>query len=90
MNPCPGQDSRNLTTSYHPCPACHYAVEFFSDELVRRCPKCKAEVTREQMPTCIQWCQAARECIGAERYDAIMAQLKTVTGREQARRLSPD
>ncbi len=73
---CPGQDSRKLTVSYRPCPECGELVEFFSDETRARCTKCRAVVLIEQVPNCVQWCEAARECIGAERYDAIMKELK--------------
>jgi len=73
---CPGQDSRKLTVSYHHCPECGEPVEFFSDETRTRCSECRAVVVKEQAPNCIQWCEAARECIGAERYDAIMKDLK--------------
>ena len=73
---CPGQYSRKLTVSYHPCPECGELVEFFSDETRTRCSECRAVVVKEQAPNCIQWCEAARECIGAERYDAIMKDLK--------------
>ena len=72
MTGCPGQDFRKLTVSYHPCPTCGKAVEFFSDEMQTRCRNCKTVVSKEQAPTCIQWCKAARQCIGAERYDEIM------------------
>jgi len=73
---CPGQDSRNLTVSYHPCPVCGKLVEFFSDELMVKCSACKTEVSKEQVPSCVQWCKAARSCIGAKRYDAIMDQIE--------------
>jgi len=76
MSRCPGQDSRKLTIGYHKCPTCGYAVEMFSDELRRRCPQCRTEVEREQTPSCIQWCPAARRCIGSERYDAILKQMQ--------------
>lgn len=76
MPRCPGQDLRNLTVSYHPCPKCNKPVEFFSDELRVRCPHCKTMVYKKQAPTCIQWCKAARECIGAEMYDMIMGRMK--------------
>ncbi len=72
---CPGQDSRKLTISYHPCPNCGKPVEFFSDEFRLRCPNCKTIVMKEQSPSCIQWCQSARECIGAELYDKLMGKM---------------
>jgi hypothetical protein len=75
MTRCPGQDSRKLTVSYHPCPTCGEMVEFFSDENRVRCPKCKQMVVKDEAPSCIQWCKAARECLGADRYDRLMTAL---------------
>ncbi|MEW6202403.1 MAG: phosphohydrolase [bacterium] len=72
---CPGQDPRKITISVHPCPNCGYAVEFFSDEIRVKCPSCKTYVTKERLPTCIEWCKAARECIGEERWKALMEQM---------------
>lgn len=68
---CPGQEGRMLTASLHPCPRCGYRVEMFSDEQRVLCPKCKASVTRETAPSCIQWCASARQCLGEERWKAL-------------------
>jgi len=72
MSRCPGQDLRNLKVSYHPCPNCRHPVEFFSDELRRRCPKCNTMLNQEQTPSCIQWCKAAKDCLGPELFQKIM------------------
>lgn len=73
---CPGQDLRRLTVSYHPCPKCGKLVEFFSDEMRLRCPQCKTVIYKKQVPSCFQWCKAARECLGPERYAELMGKLK--------------
>ena len=86
MPRCPGQDTRKITIGYHRCPTCGYAVEMFSDELRRRCPKCKTEVHKEQTPSCIQWCAAARQCIGPKRYEEIMKVLAEGQGDDEAQR----
>jgi HD superfamily phosphodiesterase/predicted RNA-binding Zn-ribbon protein involved in translation (DUF1610 family) len=65
---CPGQDPRKVSAESLKCAACGYAVEVFSDELRRRCPRCGAEVTRTQVPSCIGWCRAAKECVGHDAY----------------------
>ncbi len=69
---CPGQDARNLSVSLHPCPECGYAVEIFSDEMRRRCPKCGAIVLKEEAPSCVAWCSSARQCLGEERWRELM------------------
>ena len=65
---CPGQDDRNLKVETIKCAKCGYKVEIFSDEIQHSCPKCKSKVTREKMPSCIDWCKYAKECIGEEKY----------------------
>ncbi len=74
MSRCPGQDTRKLTISIHPCPNCQRPVEMFSDEMRVRCPHCKTVVHKDRAPSCIQWCQAARECLGPELYDRLLGQ----------------
>jgi DNA-directed RNA polymerase subunit RPC12/RpoP len=66
---------RKLTVSYHPCPNCGKPVEFFSDEMRIRCPNCKTLVNKESAPSCIQWCKAARDCLGPELYDQLVGKL---------------
>jgi len=61
---CPGQDARNRTTAVIRCPSCGYDVEIFSDEIKRACPQCKKLVFCKDMPSCVDWCSHAKECIG--------------------------
>ncbi|MEK6646494.1 MAG: HD domain-containing protein [Candidatus Firestonebacteria bacterium] len=68
---CPGSDTRFIKVEVHKCDKCGYEVEFFSDEVNTRCPKCKNTVYREKTPSCIDWCKHARECIGEERWRQI-------------------
>jgi len=63
QNKCPGSE-KGLRVSIKRCPNCKEEVEFFSDEVRRRCPKCKTEITAESIPSCIEWCASARECMG--------------------------
>ncbi len=65
-NKCPGQDRRNLKVRMLECPDCGYKVEIFSDEINAKCPKCKTLVYQERLPSCIDWCKRASECIGEE------------------------
>lgn len=68
ISKCPGQDDRNIRVERLKCPDCGYEVEIFSDEIKVSCPKCKGLVCRERLPSCVDWCKAARECIGEEKW----------------------
>ena len=65
---CPGQDFRNLRVSLYKCPNCGAEVEIFSDEIKVKCHKCGEKVYREKIPSCIEWCASARQCLGEERW----------------------
>jgi NADH pyrophosphatase NudC (nudix superfamily) len=65
---CPGQDFRNLRVSLHKCPNCGAEVEIFSDEIKVKCQKCGEMIYREKIPSCIDWCASARQCLGEERW----------------------
>lgn len=68
---CPGQDMRNLTVSLHICSNCGTEVEIFSDEVRVKCHKCGHMVYKEKTPSCADWCQYARLCLGEERWKEI-------------------
>lgn len=80
---CPGQDMRNLRVSIHKCPNCGSEVEIFSDELGAKCQKCGTKVMREQVPTCIDWCAHARECLGEERWRELRGQTEQTSNATQ-------
>jgi predicted RNA-binding Zn-ribbon protein involved in translation (DUF1610 family) len=61
------------------CIRCGEEVEIWSFEAITRCPKCGSVVCRTQGATCLDWCSAAKACVGEETYARIMAE------REQAR-----
>jgi predicted RNA-binding Zn-ribbon protein involved in translation (DUF1610 family) len=68
MDKCPGQDKRNLKVEVIICPSCKNRLEFFSDEIKLVCPKCKELVCRKKLPSCVDWCKYARECVGEDRW----------------------
>jgi DNA-directed RNA polymerase subunit RPC12/RpoP len=68
MPKCPGQDTRNLKVALYKCQKCGYEIEIFSDELKAKCRKCGGYVYKEKAPSCIDWCPAAKECIGPEKW----------------------
>jgi len=69
---CPGSDRRDIKASLHPCPVCGHIVEMFSDEMHARCRNCGADVQRDAVPPCVQWCKAAKQCLGEERWKRVM------------------
>jgi hypothetical protein len=65
---CPGQDTRywrpgdifNVT-----CASCGNEVEFFRDDVKRRCSRCDTVVQNPRLSTgCARWCGHAKECLG--------------------------
>ena len=68
---CAGQDFRNLRVSLHKCPKCKAEVEIFSDEIKIKCQKCVEIVYRDKVPSCIDWCVSARQCLGDKRWNEL-------------------
>ena len=65
---CPGQDNRNLRVELYKCQDCGAEVEIFSNEVKVKCYQCGKMVYRERMPSCIDWCALARQCLGEARW----------------------
>jgi hypothetical protein len=65
---CPGQDMRNWKPEdiYDvKCPGCGMAVEFFKDDIKRRCPKCRRQIPNPKLDLgCLEWCDYAEYCTG--------------------------
>ena len=69
---CPGaKEIREVRPEDMECPQCGMEVEIWSDELSARCRGCGARVSREQGPSCIDWCSFAEQCIGTEKYERL-------------------
>ena len=69
---CPGAiNIREATPEDIDCPQCGEEVEIWSDELIAKCSHCGASVSRDQGPSCIDWCNFAEECIGTEKYQRL-------------------
>jgi ribosomal protein S27E len=65
---CPGQDFRWLRVELYKCPNCGTEEEIFSNETKVKCHGCGEWIYKEKLPSCIDWCSAARECLGEERW----------------------
>lgn len=68
FNQCPGQDKRLAKAESITCSRCGYVAEIFSDEIKVSCPKCKNLICKKRLPSCVDWCKAARECIGEDKW----------------------
>ena len=70
MPKCPGQD----TQKWGPdavydvaCKKCGNQLEFFKDEMKRRCRSCGGTVFNERMDIgCLAWCPSAEACAGPD------------------------
>lgn len=64
---CPGQDSRYWKPDdiYHvACVHCRRMIEFFKDDLRRKCPDCgKYTVNPKNDLGCAEWCKFGPECL---------------------------
>lgn len=67
---CPGaKQFRRPEPEYINCFFCGEEVEIWTDEFQTKCPKCKKTVIRKQGQSCLDWCKAAKECVGDKIYD---------------------
>jgi len=73
---CPGIDTRYLQVEEQVCKNCGYNVEIFSNEVKIICPRCKNEIYRENVPSCIDWCSYAKQCIGQEKYEQLKSKIE--------------
>ncbi len=64
---CPGQDTRYWKPEdvfEVPCAHCGRPVEFFKDDLRRKCPQCEGyTVNPKNDLSCAKWCKFAAECL---------------------------
>ncbi|HUH78979.1 MAG TPA: hypothetical protein VLY83_03700 [Methanoregula sp.] len=79
---CPG--AANIrgtpTLTIKKCPQCGAEAEVFSNDVSVRCDQCGFEIFNDII-SCIRWCRYAKECVGEETYNRLMARQKE-QGRE--------
>ena len=69
---CPGAERIRVSFPDDiPC-VCGEKVEMWPDEFEIRCAACGRTVERKVSPACIEWCTAARECVGDRLYEQYM------------------
>lgn len=76
LDQCPGAAGlKTPTLSIRKCPQCGEEVELFSSDISAKCSNC-GFVVYNDIESCVQWCAHARECVGTEVYNKMMAQKK--------------
>ncbi len=83
-NHCPGaKDFREPKPEEIRCQFCGENVEIWSDEIKTLCTNCGKTVFKaEGDKSCINWCNYAKECIGAKTYNEFM-ETKSCTLKEK-------
>jgi hypothetical protein len=77
---CPGsQKFKHPQPEDIKCPFCGEACEIWTDEFQTSCPGCKRAFSRDGQ-SCLDWCKAARECVGEEIYRKYMESKKKKGG----------
>ena len=78
---CPGASRFKTPTMREKiCPVCGEIIELFSTDVTVACDKC-GFVAYNDMQSCIQWCQYARECIGDVLYEKLVVNAKKEEGK---------
>ena len=78
---CPGSSAlKEPIPEFFRCFNCGAEVEIWTHEFSRKCENCGNEVSKEYIPTCVEWCEMARECVGDALYERFM---KKIAEREQ-------
>lgn len=64
--------SKEITLTERVCPNCGNIIELFSVDTEVACDKCGFVAYNDTL-SCVQWCQYAKQCVGEEMYEAMMA-----------------
>ena len=73
--------SKEITIEDKICPNCGCEVEIFSVDTEAVCENCGTVIYNDTL-SCVQWCRYARQCVGEQTYERLMAFVKL---REQRR-----
>ena len=69
---CPGSSFlRTPTLEIKTCPECGGEVEIFSTDPNVLCGKCNFTIYNN-IESCIQWCQYAKDCVGENVYNKLI------------------
>ena len=64
--------SKEITLTEKVCPKCGNIIELFSVDTEVTCDKCGFVAYNDTL-SCVQWCKYAKQCVGEEMYEAMMA-----------------
>jgi predicted RNA-binding Zn-ribbon protein involved in translation (DUF1610 family) len=79
---CPGAiNIRMPRLEMKTCPKCGEEIEIFSNEASAKCLKCGFVIYNDLL-SCVQWCEYAKECVGEKTYERMMQQLSEQKERE--------
>lgn len=71
---CPGSSKfKTPTIEEKVCPDCGSLIEIFSVDTAVKCDNC-GFVAYNNIQSCVSWCKYARQCVGDELYEQLMAQ----------------
>ncbi|MFC1925302.1 hypothetical protein ACFLW2_01230 [Chloroflexota bacterium] len=75
VDQCPGAvNIRMPRLEVKDCPKCGEEIEIFSNEASTKCSECGLMIYNDLL-SCVQWCEYAKECVGEETYERLMQQL---------------
>lgn len=77
------QGKADITVEEKICPRCGHEIEIFSIDPEAVCDNCGFVIYNDAL-NCVQWCAYARQCVGDERYEQLMAVAKSQKERKQA------
>ncbi len=74
---CPGSgEIKKPKPEDIPCRHCRKIIEIWSDETEINCKYCGKMNIRLLGPTCIEWCDFAKECVGEQKYNRLKKAIK--------------
>ena len=77
------QGKADITVEERTCPQCGHEIEIFSIDADATCENCGFVIYNDSL-NCVQRCAYARQCVGDERYEQLMAIAKSQKERKQA------
>lgn len=85
LDKCPGTKTiLQPTIKLKTCPKCGEEVEMISTDMKADCPKCGFTIYND-LNSCIQYCEYARECVGDELYERLMKEKVQVTKEKEGK-----